>query len=190
MHVPDLVGLFAQPLERLGVRYMITGGVAAVVYGDPRFTRDIDIVLEMAPADAPRPAAAFDPNVFYVPPLEALIEESERERYGHFNLIHRESALRAHIYLSGSDPLHTWGLANRRSLPLAIGTVAVAPAEYVIVRKLEYYRDSQSDRHLRDIAWMLRISGDQIDADFLERCETERDLSGEWALARNFEPAS
>lgn len=167
---------------------MITGGVASVIYGDPRFTRDIDIVLELAPADAARFAAAFDPSVFYVPPLEALVEESQRDRHGHFNLIHRASALRADIYLSGSDPLHTWGLANRRSLPLAIGTVAVAPAEYVIVRKLEYYRDSKSDRHLRDIALMLRISADQIDVDVLERWVVERGLSPEWALARNFEP--
>jgi len=26
---------------------MVTGGVAAVVYGGPRFTRDIDVVLEL-----------------------------------------------------------------------------------------------------------------------------------------------
>jgi hypothetical protein len=121
------------------------------------------------------------------PPLEALVEGSERDRHEHFNLIHRESALRADIDLSGSDPLHTWGLANRRSLPLAIG-VAVAPAEYVIVRKLEYYRESKSDRHLRDIALMLRISADHIDVDVVEGWVVERGLSPEWALARSFEP--
>jgi hypothetical protein len=47
---PDLVGLFVAPLESLGLDYMITGGVASVIYGDPRFTRDIDLVLELQEA--------------------------------------------------------------------------------------------------------------------------------------------
>ena len=49
---PDLVGLFVAPLEALGLQYMITGGVAAVIYGDPRFTRDIDLILELPKPDA------------------------------------------------------------------------------------------------------------------------------------------
>lgn len=44
---PDLVGLFVTPLEALGLQYMVTGGVASVIYGDPRFTRDIDLVLDL-----------------------------------------------------------------------------------------------------------------------------------------------
>lgn len=44
---PDFIGLFVAPLEDLEVPYMITGAVASVIYGDPRFTRDIDIVLEL-----------------------------------------------------------------------------------------------------------------------------------------------
>ena len=50
MTTPDLVGLFIEPLERLQVPYMITGGVASVIYGDPRFTRDIDVVLVLGRA--------------------------------------------------------------------------------------------------------------------------------------------
>lgn len=45
---PDFIRLFIEPLEKLGVQYMITGGVASVIYGDPRFTRDIDVVLSRA----------------------------------------------------------------------------------------------------------------------------------------------
>ncbi len=54
MTEPDLVGLFVAPLEGLGLRYMITGGVASVIYGDPRFTRDIDLVVELREPDAGR----------------------------------------------------------------------------------------------------------------------------------------
>ncbi len=185
MAAPDLVGVFVRPLEALGIPYMVTGGVAAVIYGDPRFTRDIDIVLGLAPEDAQQFSDAFDPEAFYVPPLDTLREEAGRQRHGHFNVIHRDSALRADVYISGSDPLHVWAFDRRQSLQLDQGSVALAPPEYVIVRKLEYYRDSGSDRHLRDIAMMLRLSADQIDQREIERWVAELDLGTEWREARD-----
>lgn len=44
---PDLIELFVAPPERAGLSYMVTGGVASVVDGDPRFTRGVDLVVEM-----------------------------------------------------------------------------------------------------------------------------------------------
>ncbi len=165
---------------------MVTGGVAAVIYGDPRFTRDIDIVLGLAPEDAERFSDAFDPEAFYVPPLETLREEAGRRRHGHFNVIHRDSALRADVYVSGSDPFHEWAFDRRRSLALDQGSIALAPPEYVIVRKLEYYRDSESDRHLRDIAMMLQLSAHEIEQPEIERWVAELGLETEWREARDF----
>lgn len=49
----DLLAVFVDPLERLRFRYMVTGSVAAMLYGEPRLTNDVDIVLELDPADAP-----------------------------------------------------------------------------------------------------------------------------------------
>lgn len=34
--------------------YMVTGAVATAVYGEPRLTRDIDLVIALRSADAPR----------------------------------------------------------------------------------------------------------------------------------------
>jgi len=56
-------------------------------------------------------------------------------------------------------------MERRRGIPIAGATVWVAPIEYFILRKLEYYRMASSDRHLGDIAakgppsaWLPRIS--------------------------------
>ncbi len=65
---PDLVALFVEPLERTGIPYMITGGVASVIYGDPRFTRDVDVVLLLDGAGITRLRSAFEEEDFYVPP--------------------------------------------------------------------------------------------------------------------------
>ena len=158
---PDLIWLFIEPFEELEIPYMITGGVASVIYGDPRFTRDIDVVLE---------------------------EEAARPQGGHFNLIHGETALRADVYLMGDDPLHAWAFARRERVPLEGMAIWVALIEYVILRKLEYFRASGSDRHLRDVAMMLRISGDSVDQLELERWIDELDLREAIQKAPRYEP--
>jgi hypothetical protein len=185
---PDLIGLFIEPLERIGVPYMVTGGVAAVIYGDPRLTRDVDVVLELRGPAIARLAHAFGGADMYAPPLEVLEEEAARPRGGHFNLIHRDTALRADIYLMGDDPLHAWAFGRRRRIDLERISIWVAPIEYVILRKLEYFRKSGSERHLRDIAMILRISGDEIDLEALQPWIERLDLRGALQEARAYSP--
>lgn len=184
---PDLVRLFIEPFERLHLRYFVTGGVATVIYGDPRFTRDVDIVLALEAADIAPLRSAFDPTDFYVPPEETVREESTRDTGGHFNLIHTRTALRADIYLAAADPLHEWAFERRRRISPGGSEIWVAPIEYVIVRKLEYYVASESDRHLRDIATMLRVSGDIVDRAALRRWIGERDLAAAMRAAEAYE---
>lgn len=33
---------------------MVTGGLAAILYGEPRLTNDVDLVIRLAPSDAAR----------------------------------------------------------------------------------------------------------------------------------------
>ena len=172
MAEPDLIGLFVEPLESIGISYMVTGGVASVIYGDPRLTRDVDLVMELEAAEVAGLIGTFEGPGYYVPPEEALREEVGRAEGGHFNVIHRETALRADVYLAGNDPLIAWGLDRRVRLRIGAGEIWVAPIEYVILRKLEYFEMSGSDRHLRDVAMMLRISGETIDSEvLLEWCD-------------------
>jgi hypothetical protein len=70
---------------------------------------------------------------------------------------------------------------NRRRLELDALTVNVAPVEYVIVRKLEYYREGSSQKHLRDIRAMLEMSAAVLDRAKLEQLIGERGLGHLWA---------
>lgn len=155
---------------------MVTGGVASVVYGDPRFTRDVDLVVEMGFESVDLISRAFAGDDFYVPPEETLIEELGRSDGGHFNVIHRDTALRADVYLAGDDPFHLWALERRRRIEVEELSIWLAPLEYVVVRKLEYFRMSGSDRHLRDVAMMLRISGPLVDAESLHEWSGRREV--------------
>ena len=61
---------------------MITGGVAAVNYRDPRLTRDVDLVLELHRDRITTLLSTFDADAFYLPPAESLVEEAGRPEGG------------------------------------------------------------------------------------------------------------
>jgi hypothetical protein len=48
----DLLEKIALKLEQSGIPYMVIGGQAVLVYGEPRLTRDIDITLGVSPERA------------------------------------------------------------------------------------------------------------------------------------------
>jgi hypothetical protein len=100
--------------------------------------------------------AVFDGTEFYVPPVEVIAVEAHRPLYGHFNIIHTTTALKADIYTIGADHLHHWAIDRRRATTIDDETVWLAPPEYVALRKLQYFRDGGSDKHLRDVRAMLR----------------------------------
>src|SRR4029077_17657497 len=132
----NLFLMFTQRLNSLGVAYMVSGSVAVIIYGEPRLTHDLDLIVGLAPADIPRLREAFPPTEFYCPPAEIIEVEMAREQRGHFNIIHHESGFKADVYLNGRDPLHAWGLARARRLEVDGQVFVVAPPEYVILRKL------------------------------------------------------
>jgi hypothetical protein len=183
MPEPDLFLLFVRPLNRMGIRYVVTGSVAAIFYGEPRLTHDVDFVVFLKEAEIELLAKSFPPADFYVPPPEAISAETRREQGGHFNIIHIQTGFKADVYLTGRDELNAWAFKLRHQIGFEGETVALAPPEYVIVRKLEYYREGGSEKHLRDIRSMLAISGDQFDRTALNDWIQQRGLQAEWQLA-------
>jgi hypothetical protein len=182
MPEPELFLLFVRPLNRADIRYMVTGSVAAIFYGEPRLTHDVDVVAFLNEADIRRLAEIFPSADFYVPPLEVIAAEAQREQHGHFNLIHIGTGFKADVYPTGRDELNAWAFRLRRRVQFEGETVMLAPPEYVIVRKLEYYREGGSEKHLRDIRAMLAISGEQLDRAALTDWIQRRGVQSEWQL--------
>jgi hypothetical protein len=175
----DLFLIFVRPLGRAGIRYMIGGSVAAVFYGEPRLTHDVDLIVTLNARDIPALVAMFPDRDFYVPPPETIGEEIGREG-GHFNLIHQATGFKADVYVAGRDELNDWGLERKREIDFQGETVSLAPPEYVIVRKLQYFREGGSEKHMRDIRSMLAVSAAELDSAALERWIERLDLATEW----------
>ena len=181
MQPPDFLKIFISPLEQEKYSYFITGSVAAIFYGEPRLTHDIDIVIHLPDVDMSRFFAQFPFSEFYSPPEEVVRIESRRKPYGHFNLIHHQSGLKADVYIGADDKLHQWAFENRKRIDMKDGfAIWVAPAEYVIIRKLEYFREGGSQKHIEDIRKMLPQVREDLDSLYLERELEVRGLTSFW----------
>jgi hypothetical protein len=116
MPEPKLYQIFVSNFNRLGIRHMVTGAAASIVYGEPRLTNDIDVVLDLTPAEVKPFIDSFPLEQFYSPPSEVILVEIARSQRGHFNLIHHETGFKADIYTLGNDKLNQWGLNNTHRL--------------------------------------------------------------------------
>lgn len=179
MPIPNAIALFASRLNQLGLQWMAVGSVASTSYGEFRTTNDVDLIVMFEAKEAARLAGAFPESEFYCPPIDVLALEASRPERGHFNLIHHETAFKADVYLAGNDRLHAWALERRRQIELDGSTVWIAPPEYVIIGKLEFFREGGSEKHLRDIRGMLAMT--EIDRAFLEKEIAQRGLTAGWA---------
>jgi hypothetical protein len=182
MSDPDLIQLFVGPLSSEGIRYLVSGSVAAMLYGEPRVTHDIDLVVFLRADQIARLPHIYPHPEFYVPPTEVVAAEVMRERRGHFNVIHVDSALKADFYTANRDEFQAWAFRNARRYDVSGISITLSPPEYVIVRKLEFYREGGSEKHLLDISAMLRLSGEQIDRSALMDWVQQQGVEAQWKL--------
>ena len=175
--------IYTRKFDLLGLRYMVSGSVAAIYYGEPRLTNDVDLVVFLERHDAGRIEQAFPPEQFYCPPSDVIRLEAARPQRGHFNLIHHETGFKADIYVGGRDELHAWGIAHARLVAIGEGRISLAPPEYVIVRKLQFYREGGSPKHLRDILGMLNGLGPGWNREALVGLIETHGVAREWQAA-------
>lgn len=165
MELYELLELVVTTFERLRVPYLVTGSMASMAYGEPRLTNDIDVVAELREAQIPGLLAAFPSEAFYL--SEEAIREAIRSQ-GQFNMIHPGSGLKVDVIVRKDTPFDRSRFARARTLrPVETYEAVFASAEDVIIKKMEFYRAGGSDKHLRDIAGMLKISGQEIDETYV-----------------------
>ena len=174
----ELVEIFILPLESEKISYMISGSVGSIFYSEPRLTHDIDLVLFINSDDLTKIEKCFPPESFYCPPIEVLQIELKRREHAHFNLIHHKTGWKADCYPHAGDPLEKWAENRRKRMKLAKELeIWLAPPEYIILRKLQYYREGKSQKHLLDTGNMLKANPEDLDdaalKDWIEKLQLE-----------------
>lgn len=163
----DLLQLVSGELTRLGIRHFVTGSMGSMAYGEYRSTIDVDIVADVASVHVAALRAAFPEPDHYL--SEEAMREAIRTRT-QFNLIHVPTGLKVDFMIPEPSAFNASRFARMRSLELGPACkVPVASAEDIILMKLRYFSAGGSDKHLRDIAGMLRIMRDQVDRHYIEQ---------------------
>jgi hypothetical protein len=174
------LAIFAPGLNALGVPWMAVGSIASSAYGERRSTLDVDVVAVVGKQHVSAFGRVFPETDFYCPPADVIEIESARPERGHFNLIHHHSVYKADIYVSTGGEFERWAFQNRRALMVDETPVWLAPPEYIIVHKLEFFREGGSDKHLRDVRGMLAVT--DIDRPILEKEISDRGLQDAWRM--------
>ena len=169
---------FVRPLNRSGIRYVIGGSVAATFYGEPRFTRDVDVMVFLNEPGIRKLPELFPATECYLPPIEVIMAEVARGSRRQFNIIHLDTTFKADIYPTGRDEFNAWAFRNERTVTYEEEPLVLAPPEHVIVRKLEFFREGGSDKHLRDIRFILAAT--PVQHEFVEREVSLRNLDAQW----------
>jgi hypothetical protein len=160
-------------LDECELEYAICGSIAAMEYGEPRLSIDVDLMLLAEPRHLTRFVRSVEEWGVYVTPLEVIAEQAPAGGKP-FNIIDGSSGSKLDIYpvtkhgLAGS----AMGPRRHRVWDLESGDVAwfLAP-EDVILFKLEFYRigGEVSQKHPADIAKILEVMAAQLEVAYIER---------------------
>ncbi len=160
----DFVEFFKRTIMSLncsGIKYVIVGGVLVSIYGEPRATRDIDVILDISPEDRrtiEQLLGCLEKMEFCIAGgINAIIDALRSQ--SHFSIFNRS-------YLYWIDAQGVYSPLDRLALDTKIkkkifGLDAwIESIECLIVAKLSVYYSEQS---LKDVISILQISRELID---------------------------
>ena len=156
MNEIDIVRDISRRFDQTGINYMLTGSMAMNYYAQPRMTRDIDIVIAITHRDVERVGALFRPD-YYV--SEKNIRES-LDQESIFNLIHQESVIKVDCIIRKKSEYRRLEFERRQKIPILDFATFIVSKEDLIISKLLWAKNSDSDVQLRDVKNLLTTGYD------------------------------
>lgn len=164
-------------LDETGVPYMLTGSLASAYYGEPRATRDIDVVIAVSEEEIDALVRRLDAEGFYVSPEAA--REALRRR-SQFNAIDPESGWKVDWIVRRDRPFSRREFERRRKVEALGLELPMVTPEDLIVAKLEWAGMGGSEIHLRDALAILVQRGEELDRGHIERWVRDLELGERW----------
>jgi hypothetical protein len=179
----DFVLMVLDALETSDIPYLIGGAVAVWAWGDPRATRDLDLVIQISEDDADQLSEELEKRDMFLP-AEIIRERLKDHREeGPLNAIHGASGFKANLYvLRQGDAFRQEAFRRRILVDLGpgLGEVYLHAPEDLIINKLYYYSISQQTKHLRDIVSIVQALDNKLDEEYLKKWIAAKDLQTLW----------
>lgn len=183
MQPNDLLRHAVRCFEKAEIPYFVTGAVAGIAYGEPRMTNDIDIVADIREENIPGLIKCFPIDEYYLDADSAIRAIREKSQ---FNIIHPSSGLKIDIMIPTRHRFDQSRFKRVRRMKTGPDIEAnFASPEDVILKKMEYFQEGRSDKHIRDILGILKVSETLIDMDYLTKWANDLGLDDVWNKIRD-----
>lgn len=158
----DVLRIISERLEAGRIPFMLTGSFALGYYGKPRMTRDLDFVVALLEPHVEQLVAAFSAD-FYIDADEA---RSAIKTQRMFNLMHLSSGIKVDLIVRKDSEYRRHEFARRRPVDLAGVPTWITSREDLILSKLVWARDADSELQKRDVRSLL---DEPVDWPYLEQ---------------------
>ncbi len=183
----EFVHLIHDALEEVGIPYLIGGALATWAWGEPRTTRDVDLVVEIRRGAAEPLSRALKNRDIHLPADIILATLNDDRGDLPLNAIHGSSGFKADLYLlREGDSFRAEAFRRRILVDLGpeLGELYLHTPEDLIINKLDSYSLSQQTKHLRDIAAIIENLGEELDEVYIQRWAGKKGLQTLWENLR------
>ena len=171
--IADVVGR----LEKADIPYMISGSIAANIYAEPRFTNDIDIVLQAGDQHRQTIYDCFADGYY----LSKDAVTDAFTRLGMLNIIHSTLLVKCDLIFLGSDEFSRNAFKDRQAVQIENHDVFFISLEDLILQKLLWRKGTQSEQQLIDIKRLIAQNEKILNRDHLRTWSEKLGLHEEMA---------
>jgi hypothetical protein len=161
-------------LDRCQIPYYVGGSLASSLWGEPRYSEDLDLVIVLLPDRVPELIATLMPQ-FYI--SEVAIADAVSGRCSSFNAISLASAEKIDLFVSQSDDFSISKLDRRISYELPTGDrLWVYSPEDIILQKLVWGGGDRSEKQWRDVLGVIKVQRSKLDFNYLRQWADKLDI--------------
>jgi hypothetical protein len=182
MNVEKVLEVLQKALDAAGVPYMVTGSFASSAHGEPRASKDIDVVIAPTREQLVELIRHFPNDQYYA------LEDDALEAFAHqsmFNIVDFAHGWRVDLIVKKARPFSDEEFSRRQYVEFAGFRLSMATPEDVLISKLEWAKAGESQRQIEDAAGIIRVQAGNLDISYIERWVRELELSEQWAAAKS-----
>ncbi len=161
-----LLKLIVTFLERENIPYMLVGSFVSSLYGEPRSTHDIDIIVSLTETSIDPLVKEFLPPRYYIA-SEAIQLAIQSKRS--FNLIDTEEGDKIDFFILKNDEYEEIKFKRkRREEIMGIPVNVLSPEDLILSKFIWSVLSGGSEKQYKDALGVLRVQFKHIDFNYLE----------------------